>query len=97
MARSSSLESAFDAAISETQKSLKSGMTTLSGEDARPQLEKLQLELKDQRNRATQSGVVDREWLKATIRSVIDWAPESELALIAALGRIARAARPSIS
>ena len=96
MARSRSLETAFDAAISQTEQSLKSGMTTLSGEDARPQLEKLQLDLRNQRDRTAQAGVVDREWLQTTIRSVLEWAPESELALIAALGGIARAPQPPI-
>jgi len=41
-------------------------------------------------------GGVDPEWFKKTVRDLIEWAPETELSLVAALGRIARAAPRSV-
>ena len=92
MATSAELESAFDAAIKQTQKSIKGGMTAVGGESAAPYLEKLEKELKVERAKALERGAVDREWFQSTVRWLIEWAPETEAALIAALGRIARAA-----
>jgi hypothetical protein len=37
-------------------------------------------------------GAVDREWFQRTVRDLVEWVPETELTLIAALGRIARTA-----
>jgi hypothetical protein len=42
-------------------------------------------------------GSVDREWFQRTVRWVVEWVPDTELTLIAALGRIARAAPPGAS
>ena len=67
-------------------------MKTASGDDARPHLEKLQQDLLGERENAVAAGSIDREWLQKTVRWVTDWAPESDLTLIAALGRIARVA-----
>ena len=92
MTTTAELEAAFDAAIAETRKSIKAGMKTLGGEPAGPHLEKLEEDLKLERARALTRGTVDREWFQKTVRWLIEWAPETELALIAALGRIARAA-----
>jgi hypothetical protein len=94
MARHTELEDAFDAAISETQKSLAAGMTTATGENAHSALEKLQQELERERQAAIQRGSVDREWFQTTVRWLVDWAPETDLNLIAAMGRIARASAP---
>ncbi|HET9635121.1 MAG TPA: hypothetical protein VFP26_04255 [Gemmatimonadaceae bacterium] len=41
-----------------------------------------------------QRGSVDKDWFQKTVRWVVEWAPENDLTLIAALGGIARA-RPS--
>jgi hypothetical protein len=85
------LETAFDAAIAQTRKSLKAGMKTIAGEPAAAHLEKLQQELTLERARALERGGLDREWFQKTVRDLIEWAPETELSLVAALGRIARA------
>ena len=93
----SELELAFDAAIAQTRKCLEAGMTAATGESAGPRLEELERELQHQCDRAKESGAVDQQWLQATVRSIVDWLPESELTLIAALGRIARVKPRSIS
>lgn len=67
-------------------------MKAIGGESAGPYLEKLEEELKLERNRALKSGAVDREWFQKTLRGLLEWVPETELTLIAALGRIARSA-----
>ena len=92
MATTAELESAFDAAIAQTRKSFKDGMKTIGGESAAPYLEKLREELTLERTRALERGSVDGEWFQKTVRGLIEWAPETELSLVAALGRIARAA-----
>lgn len=93
----SELELAFDSAIAQTRKYLDSGMTTAAGESARPRLEELQHELEHQRARAAETGAVDQQWLQTTVREIVKWLPDSELTLIAALGRIARVKPRSIS
>ena len=95
MATTAELKKAFDAAIAQTRKSLKAGMKTIAGESAAPHLEKLQQELTLERARALERGGVDREWFQKTVRELIEWAPEAELSLVAALGRIVRASPDS--
>jgi len=97
LATTAELQTAFDAAIAQTRKSLKSGMKTIAGEPAAAHLEKLQQELTLEQARALERGGVDREWFQKTVRDLIEWAPETELSLVAALGRIARAAPTSLS
>jgi hypothetical protein len=91
------MEVAFDAALTHVERSLAGGLKTMSGESARPQLEKLERELKIQRDRALERGAVDREWFQQTVRWVTEWVPDTEITLIAALGRIARAVPPALS
>ncbi len=67
-------------------------MKAVGGEPAAPYLKKLEKELKLERAKALKRGAVDREWFQRTVRWLIEWAPETELAIIAAFGRIARAA-----
>ena len=90
MSGKAELESAFDAAIAYTRSTIEAGMRTATGDDARPHLEHLSQELVSYREASVARGSVDREWLQKTIRWVADWAPETDLTLIAALGRIAR-------
>ena len=90
MAKASDLESAFDAAIAEVQRSMNAGMTAIDGEPASPYLKQLSDELKVERAKAVEHGVVDPEWFRKTLRSLVEWLPETDLTLIAALGRIAR-------
>ncbi len=40
---------------------------------------------------AVELGPVDREWLQKTVRGMVEWVPDADLTLVAALGRIARA------
>ena len=88
---------AFEAALRHVERSLATTMKTADGESARPQLEKLERELKLQRDQARNRGTVDRDWFQQTVRWVTDWVPDTEITLIAALGRIVRAAPPAIS
>jgi hypothetical protein len=85
------LESAFDAAITQARKCFKARMLAVGGEAAGPYLRKLEEELKLERARAWDRGSVDREWFQKTVRWLVEWVPETELTLVAALGRIARA------
>ncbi len=91
MARTSELESAFDAAIGQARKCVKAGMVAVGGKSAGPYLQKLEEELTLERARALQRGAVDKVWFQKTVRWLVEWVPETELTLIAALGRIARA------
>jgi hypothetical protein len=92
LATTAELESAFDGAIAQARKSIRAGMKAVGGEPAAPYLEKLEETLKLERPRALKRGSVDRDWFQKTVRGLIEWVPETELTLIAALGRIARAA-----
>jgi hypothetical protein len=91
------LQVAFDAAITQVERSLASGMTTMNGEPAGPQLQELAEELRIQRREAESRGAVDRDWFMRTVRWMDEWVPESEITLIAALGRIARVGAPPVS
>ena len=90
MAKGSELESAFAAAIAQTRKYLKTGMTTVTGQEANAHLERLEQELTLQRASVLEGGTLDREWFQKTLRWLVEWVPETEPQLIAALGRIAR-------
>jgi hypothetical protein len=87
----SELTSAFDAAIGQVAKCIKAQMPAIGGESAEPYLRKLEAELKTERARAVERGTVDRDWFQTTVQWLVEWVPETELTLIAALGRIARA------
>lgn len=90
MATTAELQSAFDAAITQARKCIEAGMIAVGGEAAGPYLRKLEEELKRERARTLERGAVDREWFQKTMRWLVEWVPETELALIAALGRIVR-------
>jgi hypothetical protein len=92
MAKRSELESAFDAAIAEVHRSMNAGMIAIGGEPATPYLQQLGDELKLERAKAIERGSVDREWFQKALRRLVEWLPETELGLIAALGRIIRSA-----
>jgi hypothetical protein len=86
------LEVAFDAALRHVERSFVIGMKTMDGASARPQLERLERELRLQRDQARNRGTVDRDWFQQTVRWVTEWVPDTEITLIAALGRIVRSA-----
>ena len=83
---------AFEAALMHVERSLARGMKTMNGDSAKPQLERLERELRLQRDQARNRGTVDRGWFQRTVRWVTEWIPDTEITLIAALGRIIRAA-----
>jgi len=97
LAKPTDLESAFDKALTQVQRSIASEMKTSGGSSARPQLEKLEREITAQRTKAVEGGTVDREWLQRTVRWVVEWVPDTDMTLVAALGRIARTAPPSVA
>jgi hypothetical protein len=90
LAKNSELDSAFDAAITEVRKCKSAGMMAIDGNSAAEYLEQLGDELTTERVRAIERGRVDREWFQRTVRWLIEWAPESDMTLIAAFGRIIR-------
>jgi hypothetical protein len=86
------LQLAFDLALARVERLLANDMKNVKGVSARPQLEKLEKELKHERTLALERETVDRAWLQRTVRWVVEWVPDKELALLAALGAIVRAA-----
>ena len=91
LAKTAELESAFDAAIAQARACSQTRMKAVGGEAASPYLRTLEEELKLERARALERGAIDREWFQKTVRWLVVWVPETELTLVAALGRIARA------
>jgi hypothetical protein len=91
------LEVAFNAALTHVERSLAAGLKTMDGDSARTQLEKLERELRVQRDEALERGFVDRDWFQQTVRWVTEWVPDTEITLIAALGRIVRVVPPALS
>jgi hypothetical protein len=89
------LQLAFDLALARVERLLANDMKTVKGVSARRQLEKLEKELKHERTLALQRETVDRAWLQRTVRWVVEWVPDNELALVAVLGGIVRAAPPN--
>jgi hypothetical protein len=94
MAHNSDLNDAFEAALAATRRERSAGMTCADGSSAEANLNQLERELVEEQGRALQHGVVDKDWFQKTVRWVVEWVPETELTLIAALGRIIRA-KPS--
>lgn len=84
------LTAAFDGALRQVDRAHGAGMRTRTGEAAAPRLERLRAELLAERASALERGSADRDRIGAIVRSVAEWTPEDELALLAALGRIAR-------
>lgn len=91
------IETAFDAALDQVKRAIADGMMTLKGVSAREQLDQLAFRLQTERAIAIQRGSVDSDWVQKTIRWTVEWTPESDISIIAALGRIARLARPGLS
>ena len=86
------IEIAFDAAVDQVQRIAATGVKTPDGGSVVEQLGQLEFRLRTERERAIAMGAVSPEWVQRTIRWVVEWMPESELTVIAALGRIARLA-----
>ena len=86
------LQLAFDLALARVERLPGNDMKTAKGVSARSQLEKLEKELKKERALALERQTVDRDWVQKTVRWVVEWVPDNELSLVAALGAIVRAA-----
>jgi hypothetical protein len=80
------LQKAIDAAVRAVDKARAAEMRAADGESAAMYLDQLRADLLEMRAR----GTIDAEELRAMIRSVAAWAPEDDVALLAALGAIAR-------
>jgi hypothetical protein len=96
MSGNSDLTAAFDAALAATRRERSAGMSCADGSSAAANLDQLERELVAAKEHAIRRGVVDNEWFQKTVRWLVEWVPETELTLIAALGRIVRA-NPSTS
>jgi hypothetical protein len=92
MASAKEIETVFDAAIDQVQRIAAAGLATPEGRPVVEQLGQLEFRLSAERAKAVDQGTVSAEWVQRTIRWVVEWMPESDLTVIAALGRIARLA-----
>ncbi len=97
MSEREDIGAAFDGAIDQVRRAAASGMIALNGNPAGEQLRQLEFRLSDERAKAVDRGTVSRDWIQNTIRWTVEWAPESDITIIAALGRIARLAPPDLS
>ena len=86
------LMTAFADALRKVERAIAADLRTRAGEPARPLLERLRAELLAARDGAVAGTPVDPAWVGQIVREVAGWAPESDVELIAGLGRIARAA-----
>lgn len=87
------IEIAFDTALDQVTRAAATGLATEVGD----QLRQLEFRLRAERAKALERGTVDRDWVRTTVRWVVEWMPESDLTVIAALGRIARLAPTGLS
>ena len=90
MSIATDIESAFDAAIDLVTRASRTGLSTPDGHSVTEQLGQLEFRLRTERAKALERGTVDPDWIQKTVRWVVEWMPESNLTIIAALGRIAR-------
>ena len=88
------LDEAFQRAIEVARNCRAAGMTCIDGSSAVANLDRLERDLVDERSRALERGSVNKDWFQKTLRWLVEWVPETDTTLIAALGRIARA-KPS--
>jgi hypothetical protein len=89
------LDEAFAAALEVIRNCRASGTTCVDGSSAEDNLNRLERELNEERTRAVARGSVDKQWFQKTVRWLVEWVPENDLTLIAALGGIVRA-NPSV-
>jgi hypothetical protein len=86
------IEAVFDAALDQVQRIAATGLVTPEGHSVVERLGQLEFRLRAERAKAVEQGRISAEWVRQTIRWVVEWMPESDLTVIAALGRIARLA-----
>jgi hypothetical protein len=92
MAERRRLGEAFDEAVRQVDRAIGHGMLTRASQAAAPRLERFRDELVAEKGRALARGAPDADWIRRAVRGVAEWAPEADVALLAALGAIARAA-----
>ena len=85
------LDIAFQRALEVVDRAVLSNLIAADGEPAAPHLERLRARLIAERDIAIARGSVDPVWVRSVVRWVAEWAPESDITLLAALGAIARA------
>ena len=85
------LAAALDAALRQVDRAIGDDLRTLDGRSARPELARLRADLHAERAAALARGGADPAWVRRTVRWLVEGTPETELALVAALGAIARA------
>jgi hypothetical protein len=90
MSTANDIESAFDAAIALFTRTARTGLSTADEKSVTEQLGQLEFRLRTERAKAVERGAIDPDWIQKTVRWVVEWMPESNLTIIAALGRIAR-------
>jgi hypothetical protein len=90
MINEKSLEAAIENALGAIDRARASGMRTSSGESADAKLDRLRADLVLEAAALREAGSVNADRIRAMIRSVADWAPESDVSLLSALGAIAR-------
>jgi len=90
MTSKNEIETAFDAALDQVTRAATTGLLTPDGRSVLEQLSQLEFRLRTERAKALKRGTIDRDWVQKTVRWVVEWMPESNLTIIAALGRIAR-------
>jgi hypothetical protein len=85
---------AFDHAMRLIARLAISGASATDGAPLASRLDELAARLREGRRLFDETGQVDQAWLRSTIRETAAWLPDEGLPLLAALGRIARAAPP---
>lgn len=83
---------AFDQAIAAVRLLEVAGLRTSAGAPAAGELRHLLDELVARRAAVAAGSPLDGAWTRRTVRWVAEWLPDRELALLARLGGIARAA-----
>ena len=89
------LDAAFANALRQVARARAADLRTRDDEPARDRLAALREALERERATAATAGAVDPGWIARTVRDVASWTPDTEVALLAALGGIHRAARSS--
>ncbi len=90
MTSKNEIETAFDAALDQVTRAATTGLLAPDGRSVLEQLGQLEFRLRTERAKVLKRGTIDRDWVQKTVRWVVEWMPESNLTIIAALGRIAR-------
>jgi hypothetical protein len=84
------LAAAIAHAISAVDRAQASGMQTSTGDSAHEELDRLRADLNLEADELREGRTINADRVRAMIRRVAKWAPESDISLLAALGAIAR-------